>query len=424
MAPTYLPFSKAVPPLVFYDPSTIQEISLTNPCKATPTQSAGFSNCPLIAALASLVWVNRNIVTNPNNTAPVIDTNGNTTGYTFTFWDYGQKNSMTINNVMGQNVATSGFLNPLDASGNPVPGAKITVTVNFEVLLDSNFHFSDSNGFFYGAGSILPGEAWQALFERAYGKFCYYENKIPLPSTGNIPTCTNGVIGGSDPTYNDLLMLGNNPAQPQLNFWGGNAGIGLVYLTGCNCFQLSTVPNNCDSNGNTFYSVPTGSSLPATTNSSSLYSFIKAAFCSENRKPYPYGLNKTRYPLVAWTYAAGAQFNGSPIMSAHCYTLLGTVDASNTSNGKNHIVLRDITKAATMIPTNSDIITSPSGGSSWPYWDARFKIGVLAQSQYPPSSASKLPHSPVSSPASNGIFSLDEAQFKVYFQSIGWAEGY
>lgn len=413
MVPSYQSLTKAVPPLVFYDPSTTKEISLTNPCRATPTQG-GFSNCPLIAALASLVWVNRNVITNPVNTSPVRDSDGNITGYSFTFWDYGQNNPMTPNSQQGSRVSLDGLLNPVDDNNIIIPGKKINVIVGYEVLLDNNYQFTDSNGIFYGAGSFLAYEAWQALFERAYAKFCYYENNLPLPSTGEYLTCQDGAIAGSDPGYADVQMLGDDPMDSQGNFWGGNAGIGLVYLTGCNCFQMSTARD--------YFSLPAQfSTLPGTSSSSSLYAFIKTAFCGETRKPYPYGTYKTRYPLVAWTYASGSQFNGSAIMSNHCYSILGVADKGSSSNNKNQIVLRDITKITNAKSAQSSVFPSNTS-CSWAYYEGRFRMGTIAQ--YPPSSSSRFPQSPIALPAPNGLFSLDEDQFRTCFQAIGWAEGY
>ena len=101
------------------------------------------------------------------------------------------------------------------------------------------------------------------------------------------------ILTGADPTYADILNLGNDPANPMKNLWGGNAGVGLVYLTGKNCFQLSTTL--------AAYAPPLYSHTPAAAASPSLYNFIKLGFCSETGVVY--GLYKTKYPLVAWTYA-------------------------------------------------------------------------------------------------------------------------
>ena len=148
-------------------------------------QGESFSNCPLIAALASIAWVNRMFIVN-NMYGP--DAHGN---YTFTFWDYGVgvHNPLTVNSQMG-GVHLNGVINPVDGGGNPT-GVRTIVPVSPQVLLDAAGNFSDPNpgGTFYGAGSSNANEVWPALFERAYAKFCYYENGIPLPSGGAPLAC-------------------------------------------------------------------------------------------------------------------------------------------------------------------------------------------------------------------------------------------
>jgi len=385
-------------------------------------QGESFSNCPLMAALASTWWVNRMFIVN-NSWLP--DAHGN---YTFTFWDYGVGNPMTASTTMGGLVILSGVINPVNGAGSPT-GVRTIVPVSPQVLLDAAGNFSDPSpgGTFYGAGSSNANEVWPALFERAYAKFCYYEYGIALPSTGAFLTCAAGVdpngnpvqiLTGADPTYSDVLNLGNDPANPMKNQWGGNAGIGLAYLTGMNCFQLSTTLAN--------FAPPAHSNIPAGAGSSSLYTFIKNGFCSETTLVY--GKYKTKYPLVAWTYANGSQLGGVSyntnaslgIVACHCYAILGVFDATATTNKKSYIVLR--TTFGQSDPTKQ-VNVSPVNNGLWKYWDARFPIG-LTGGQYPPNTATKLPQTLDLSILGDAVFGLDQAVFSNYFQSIGWAEGY
>ena len=104
-------------------------------------QGESFSNCPLMAALDSIAWVNRMFIVN-NIFGP--DSNGN---YTFTFWDYGQNTTTSSNNTMGMDIALNGAINPVNQNNNSA-GVKTYVTVSPQVLLDSNSNFSDPYGTF------------------------------------------------------------------------------------------------------------------------------------------------------------------------------------------------------------------------------------------------------------------------------------
>src|SRR5208283_5461025 len=410
MAPSYQTFKT---PYVCCTSNTTNEISLT-PSWPTPMQGESFSNCPLMAALASTWWVNRMFIVN-NSWLP--DAHGN---YTFTFWDYGVGNPMTTSTTMGGLVILSGVINPVNGAGSPT-GVRTIVPVSPQVLLDAAGNFSDPSpgGTFYGAGPSNANEVWPALFERAYAKFCYYEYGIALPSTGAFLTCAAGVdpngnpvqiLTGADPTYSDVLNLGNDPANPMKNQWGGNAGVGLAYLTGRNCFQLSTTLA-------AFAPPTTYSHVPAGAASPSLYTFIKNAFCSAAT-----GQRKTRYPLVAWTYANGSQlgdvtFNTNAslgIVASHCYSILGTFDATNgCTNGHSYIVLR--TTFGLSDPTAQPNV-APNGCGLWTYGDLGFQIWST-----PASGAAGAVKTLNLSTLTDAIFGLDATQFSNYFQSIAWA---
>jgi hypothetical protein len=384
--------------LAFYNPNPMPAITSATPSFPTPMQGECFPNCPLMAALDAITWVNRQFI--PNNiTGP---TNNN---YTFTFWDYGIDNSMTVNNSMPGTVSLNGPITPV-SNGTPITPVKAQVSVGNQVLLDANNRFSDPNGTFYGAGSNNANEVWPALFERAYAKFCYYENGM-TPSTGALIGTKNAninTITGSDPAYSDLQTLGANPPT---NYWGGNAAIALAYLTGLNSFQLSTTLGA--------FNVPEYSSLPSSVNSTSLYTFIKAAFCS-----YSVGLRKTQLPLVAWTYENGSQFSSLPsqgILASHCYAILGTFDSTNgCTNGHSYIVLRTTFGLSDPLALTS---VAPSGCGSWEYKDLGFVLGNTTQSGL--SAVAKTLN--LSTPT-DAIFGLDATVFSNYFQAIGWCEGF
>ena len=193
---------------------------------------------------------------------------------------------------------------------------------------------------------------------------------------------------------------------------GGNAGVGLVYLTGKNCFQLSTTL--------AAYAPPLYSHTPAAAASPSLYNFIKLGFCSETGVVY--GLYKTKYPLVAWTYAAGDQYNANPslgIIASHCYSILGVFQPPAAENNHSYIVLR--TTYGLSDPA-AQVNVSPADNGNWTYGDARFPIGTTGK--YPPAPGTHNQKTLDLSVQGDAIFGLDQAVFSNYFQSIGWASGY
>jgi hypothetical protein len=381
-------------------------------------QGQCFANCPFISALASIAWVNRGFILQ----------NANSGTYTFNFCDYGVNNDVTLPN----NIAL---------------GTMIKVTVSAQVLLDDNGlgNMADANGDFYGAGSYFANEIWPALYERAYAKFCMYENGLALEATPNVPmSAANLTDTTKDPTYADVLNLSTNGIQ---NYWGGNGAIGLMYLTGLSCYTLNTQTANFPTSTTCGVTGATGttaneeiSSLEAAslsasgnpiTSPCSLYSYIQNGFCAENSKVY--GLYKTRYPLVAWTYFSAnnspnpGAATGNYIVFNHNYSILGVFDAPN---GLHYIILRNTFGSSYPLPNFTGVAAGNWSISSAPY-DAEFPMNIGKLVSPNPASVPSSAHTKISLPVislspstPNGIFGLEQGAFINYFTAIGWAQGY
>lgn len=395
--------------MVFYSANFTPKISKTLPSWPNPVQGQCLPDCPFIAALASLAWVNRNFIIQ-NISGP--DDVGN---YTFTFWDYPGKTGVSLSGSL-----TSGIqLNTLDCNGNP-GGIPRKVTVGSQVLQDGNLKTSDPKGISYGAGSTNPNEVWPALFERAYAKFCIYTNGLSLLATPGKPMSLNDLADTTkDPTYADVMTI----SKPQ---WGGNAAIALMYLTGLNCFAYTTTSNTFNAIGG----------ISASAKGSSLYTFINMGFCLEKTKVW--GVNKTRYPLVAMTYVSedqspagrydpngnpgGIKFDPRTIMADHCYPVLGTFDAPD---GGHYIVLRTtfgLWDPDPDYPVKNFLKIVRSPNSSWSYLDAEFMLGKTPQ--YPANAVTKIALTLDLSDTTDAIFGIEQGAFINYFSTIGWAQGY
>jgi hypothetical protein len=402
-------------------------ISTTNPSSPSPVQGQCFPNCSFIAALTSIAWVNRNFILK-NVSGP--DGKGN---YTFNFCDYGVNNTVTLPN-------------------DNTKGTNIPVTVSPNVLLDSTGNISNANGF-YGAGSSNANEVWPALYERAYAKFCMYENNLTLGGSTTPMSATDLTDTTKDPAYADLVSLSQNAVE---NYWGGNAAFALMYLTGLNCFTLSTQTTSfpTSTTGGVSGNIGTqanGASPAITTGSASangtpltsmggLYTYIEGGFCVESTKVY--GMYKTRYPLVATTYIDASHspnptavtFGNGTIVPNHNYSVLGVFDAPN---GYHYIILRTTFGSNPNYPnpTFSGVASGswsfPPSASPAPY-DAQFLMqgsglgGVLVTGpQYPSNNKTKIPMNVnLSSTNPNAIFGLEQGAFINYFSTIGWAQGY
>jgi hypothetical protein len=124
-----------------------------------PVQSFSMKNCPLVAALSSIAWVNK----------AFFPDKGNVNVYSFNFYDNGTKISVSVN----ANLFSDGT-QPCGATSN-------------------NWDATDH-------------ESWPPLWEKAFAKFCMYK----ILGTYTVVDLQNSA---KDPVYS-LLPNGSN--------WGGN----------------------------------------------------------------------------------------------------------------------------------------------------------------------------------------------------------
>jgi hypothetical protein len=409
-------------PGTLFSPAFSKNVTPANPTTAspsypTPTQGECLQDCPCIAALASIAWVNRNFIL--NNISGPSSGNGS---YTVYFWDYPQASYPPVVALPGPNSGIQ--LNSVAVVGNPV---QTRVVVNQNIALDSsNSPVDTSSRMYYGAGSSNSNEIWPSLYEKAYAKFCLYKCGTPIQANSNLPLNTTTLADPTkDPSFGEVQSLTKTQ-------WGGNAGIALIYLTGLPCFVYNI-------NSSSFTPIPNSGVSASATNP---YNYIKTGFCKETSTVY--GVNKTKYSLVAWTYPSesqspaglynattgtGIKYDPSSIMADHCYPILGVFEATINGVIVQYIVLRTtfggpdpspnipvqnyINLAQTPNPTNSS------------YYDALFKIGtVSAAKSYPP--VGQRPNQiSIDLSLSDGIFGIEGTiAFKNYFAWIGWARGY
>src|SRR5208283_5135391 len=340
-----------------------------NPSYPTPTQGESLCNCPLIAGLASIAWVNRQFIL--NNIAPI----GTTGNYSVTFWDYPAAAYPPPVPVPGQGAGCQ--LNGLLGAAVAVP-----VTVSGTIPLYNTNPVDPATGMTYGAGSCNANEIWPALYEKAYAKFMMYKAQIPSqekldpndnPSPLQIGDLANPAM---DPNFVEVQNL----TQVQ---WGGNAGVGLMYLTGLPIYAYCLTSTAFTPTGN------------VTTNTPSIFTYINNGFCHQTNVA-PNGLNKTRYPLVAWTYLNGNQPAGvaynNGIIAGHCYAILGVMTVNNPNGTtSNYIILRTTYGTANIAagaPANNPLNLQPLViAPAMTCYDALFTIAAPA-----PYYASSYPH--------------------------------
>lgn len=405
MAPEYGVYSKGVLFSSAFN-TNVTPIRASSALPSYPTSLQGdcLMDCPFIAALASIAWVNRNFIINN------ITTGSGTGKYTIYFWDY-----PGVSATSQVKLSASGAACQINSS--TITPVKTAVTVSQKIPLDSSGRAVDpATGLAYGAGSSnnVSGSAsyeiWPALYEKAYAKFLLY--KKGSLSAGDL---TNP---DKDPSFSQLM----NFTQTD---WGGNAAYVLQWLTGLNTWAYTL--------SSKAFSPVGGASGTAT---GSIYSFIKTGFC---QSASPYGLGKTKYPLVAWTYADGGQPSGVPysasgILANHCYSVLGTLDVS----GLHYIILGTtfgLTNPSPGIPSPNPLglaaFAEPATYSPWSCYDALFRMTTIAGATAFPKTSATVPNKAVLN-LSNGIFGVEASTlctnslttFQNYFASVGWVQGY
>jgi hypothetical protein len=404
--PPGTPFSAAYSSLI-----TSASQSKNYPSYPTPLQGECLQNCPFIAALQSVAWTNRNFIINYVSAGPLSGS------HSFSFWDYP---AVAYPPPVPLPPAGSGCqINSVAALGTAV---QTQVVVSDTIALDYAGKPIDPNSnMYYGAGSSNTGEIWPSLYEKAYAKFCLYKNKIPILANNNMPLQSGDL---TDPTKDPLFSEIQPLTKPQ---WGGNAGIGLMYLTGLPCWTYSL------KNAVSFSSIG-GLSCGTQGN---IYPYIRSGFCYQTT--IPYGVYKTRYPLVAWTYTSeaqspaglydakanptGIQYSPSSIMVDHCYPILGVYEPTISGATAHYIVLgttfgRPNPDPNVPVPNYINIVQAPNF-PSWNCFDGLFPIG--AAPSYPPAGRPSV----IATNFTNGIFGIEGmTTFQKYFAAIGWAQGY
>lgn len=304
--------------------------------------------------------------------------------------------------------------------GNAVP---VTVVVNGTIALNGTNKMVDPNtNMSYGAGSSNSNEIWPALYEKAYAKFILYQ--YGLISASQLQSTS------ADPTF--CQVCGLTSVQ-----WGGNAGIALAYLTGLPCYSYSTASSSFSPMGNLTCSAQ-----------GNIFSYIKTGFCGQTAPVY--GVRKTMYPLVAWTYPSesaspaglynatsnpsGIQYSSSSILPNHCYPILGIFEPTISGSTAHYIVLGTTFGGPNPnpnVPVNNFInivqnANSQNGNniSSSTCYDALFQLGTAPSNGFYPYTASQKPRN-INIPLSNGMFGLEGmTTFQKYFQAIAWAQGF
>jgi hypothetical protein len=326
-----------------------------------PVQGGNWDDCTFLAALTSMAW------TNPASIA-VQDAQKT---LTYIFYDGGTITASINNNLL-----------VVDPAATPLCfcGAKSN-------LFDSK------------------KEVWPALYEKAYAKYRFY--KKGLISTGDLNIATKWPLDAS-----------GNPVSPctlTCDEWGGNPVTVLGILTGCQT-QVQRIYQK-DGNGMPIRTSPYDlycAALMSTykdsgyADGSYIWQFIKNCFCSTVG-----WVNKTKKPMVAWTYKnnsylpSGKSFSPTGIRENHSYAILGTF----TYNKKYYVVLRD----PYCLDPSSATISLATGIYQYFNGTADFcPKGVGGFIESPGNKTS------LSFGDQDGVFGLEAYELKTYFEGFGW----
>jgi hypothetical protein len=246
-----------------------------------------------------------------------------------------------------------------------------------------------------GASFGSPGKLWPAVIEKAFGKMCiaikyptrFTQAGCSLTTTAPTPLYDPGYLT-DDPYWGNMICI-PNPGNPDICWgltptqWLGNAAVIMDTLTGGSNRRIETL-----------------STIP------DAYAYINNFSQSMN----PMGRWKTKYPCVAWTFsddnAAGlppGSYSPTGIHANHNYSVLGIIDQTDI------IVLRD--------PCGVDPTSGPVVGGFFTHYDARFKITRKWAGDLTPLAGARKNLNLLNG---TGVFGIRSADFKSYFEAIGY----
>lgn len=328
-----------------------------------------YGNCPFIAALSAVGWINYDFIRSDTG---YHDWSGGVNGFGFWFWY------------------------------TDTPGGAGEFTKVQEVRVNSDLEFNTTSGLWSGSTSRTPFETWVAIYEKAYAKFRqwvilkgYTPFYTPPPSPGNPPPFSWNPLKVADYTINP-----DSPGIMLREHWGGNPLVVSAHLVGG--LRLS--------NFRDIKNYAKGDS----------YTFIKTNYCYNH--PAKKGA-KTKVPMTVWTYpddaslknATGiASYSGSGIAANHSYAVLGILKTGTSPNEKYYIILRD---TFTSDPSGSVISTADTlyymeQEFQLPNYSYQTAVGII------PTAAS------LALSGADGVFAIRCDQtldnFKSYFQTYCW----
>ena len=245
-----------------------------------PIQSFSLKNCPLIAALSSLAWVNKAIFTPDRGTA--IEVN-------FTFYDFASDGSVTSRKVYVKSNLFSEGTNPCGAKSN-----------NWDTV---------------------DHESWPALWEKAFAKFCMYKilkkpDGTPYYSLDDLKTAAKDPVysllpKGSDWGGNPVTVMNWILNKPALNYSPWDAKFTYKGIDYTNFYDLIK-KGICSTTD-----IPAGSNGAKTLASMGAWTYLNN---TEARKKSP-----------------NVTYDTTALVADHSYSLLGIFE----ENAKRYIVLRN-----------------------------------------------------------------------------------
>lgn len=242
-----------------------------------------------------------------------------------------------------------------------------------KVYVNSNLFSEGTNpcGATSNNWDTVDHESWPALWEKAFAKFCMYKIR---------GTCTLADLQNSakDPDYSSL---------PNGSDWGGNPVTVMNWILNKPALNYSPLDTSFKYGASSY---------------TNFYDLIKLGICKT--PAFPEGCNgaKTMSSMGAWTYLneASAQlktgvsitYSDATLVADHSYSLLGVYDDSVSK----YIVLRN--PYGKNDPTGLPV--GKFGAGPWKYRDGASTLTF----DFTPN---------------DGVFALEEATFKNYFERFG-----